>query len=106
MAMAWPLMLFLACAVALPASVHGLECYCETCDDNKCVTDGVCQVSIRRNSFERHPLRLYQCIDRAKLLPPEHPIMCYAPEKFNHTVKVGIFSKTSSFSFCETVYNH
>ncbi|CAG0914522.1 unnamed protein product [Notodromas monacha] len=67
---------------------QSLECYCESCENQRCSTDGKCQVTIHRKSQDGALFKSYQCIDRVKLQPPENPIMCYSPEKNNHVYKV------------------
>ncbi|CAH0401800.1 unnamed protein product [Chilo suppressalis] len=74
--------------IMLLDTIDALKCYCnsETCPNSTCETDGYCYASTSLNNGVQK--FTYHCIDRALLIPIEHPFSCSTPKTRNESVAI------------------
>ncbi|KAG8442645.1 hypothetical protein GDO86_011435 [Hymenochirus boettgeri] len=77
--------IYMLLMVSTPRETTALKCYCEVCvkENNTCVTDGICLVSLMvKNSKKTHNRA---CIPKSELVPVDRPFMC-APSNIPKTI--------------------
>ncbi|XP_053570499.1 TGF-beta receptor type-1 [Bombina bombina] len=67
---------WLLIVIVLIPEAPALKCYCEHCvkDNQTCVTDGVCFISVSRDGDKETSNSM--CVNEADLIPPDRPFIC------------------------------